>query len=267
MMTDGSSAASSSLMTRSVSFISKGSTTRILFDAGGLADLFNAHLFHNVPLQGFAGGGVLLMAGHAGNGVIHDDNGGDALVIGDVDQSGDAGMHKGGISDDRHRIFGAVNTPGLVKTVKAGDGSAHANGGIHREERRGSAQGIAADVAADHDAQFMQHIEYPSVRQPGHMTGGRIGTSSSKVSKGFSVPEQDLGHNALGKLPDEREHVLAVAGDAQTFDMGLDDGIQLFRHIDGFIFFSKSSISFTGMAVDKSSFKTPALSPNASLVY
>ena len=41
--------------------------------------------------------------------------------------------------EQRQTIFGAVEAPGLVKTVKPGDGSAHANGGIHREERRGSA--------------------------------------------------------------------------------------------------------------------------------
>ena len=42
------------------------------------------------------------MAGHAGDGVVQDDDRGVGLVIGDVGQAGHAGVHEGGVSDNRH---------------------------------------------------------------------------------------------------------------------------------------------------------------------
>ena len=40
------------------------------------------------------------MTGHAGDGVVEDDDGGIAPVIRNIDQPGHAGMHEGRVADD-----------------------------------------------------------------------------------------------------------------------------------------------------------------------
>ena len=83
---------------------------------------FQIHGGGGLALDVVAGGGVLLMAGHAGDGVVQNDNDGIALVVGDVYQAGDAGMDKGGIADDSHASSSPPRSPRrLVEAVEGGD--------------------------------------------------------------------------------------------------------------------------------------------------
>jgi hypothetical protein len=44
--------------------------------------------------------GVLLVAGHAGDGVVRDNHGGGGVVVGDIDKARDARVDEGGVADD-----------------------------------------------------------------------------------------------------------------------------------------------------------------------
>ena len=91
------------------------------------------------------------MAGHAGDGVVQHDDHGVGTVIGDVDEAGDAGVGKGGVTDDRHALFLPFRSPGFVVAVEGGHGGAHTDTGIHGAQGSAGPQGIAADVSADVD--------------------------------------------------------------------------------------------------------------------
>ena len=58
--------------------------------SAGAGEQFQIELDRIIPLKGFAGGRILLMAGHTGDGVIEYDRSGIAAVISGVDQPGNA---------------------------------------------------------------------------------------------------------------------------------------------------------------------------------
>ena len=70
------------------------------------------------------------MSGHAGRGIVHDEHGAGSLIVGHILQRVDAGVHKGGIADDRHPVLDIFASPGLLHAVERGDGGAHAHGRI-----------------------------------------------------------------------------------------------------------------------------------------
>ena len=114
-----------------------------------------------IALQRDARAGVLLVTGHTGDAVIHDDGDHGALVVDGVDQGRDAGVEEGRISDDRHVVLG---TAGFDRPVRYGDAGAHAAAGMDGAERWDETEGVAADIAVDRHFELVQHIEYPPVR-------------------------------------------------------------------------------------------------------
>ena len=124
-------------------------------DADAPAETLQIDLGAGVPLQVVAGGGVLLVAGHAGDGVIKNDDGGVGLVVGDVDEARDAGVHEGAVADDGHGLPLHLAAAGLVEAVEAGDGGAHADGGVDGAEGGHRAQGVAADIAQHRELQLI----------------------------------------------------------------------------------------------------------------
>ena len=61
-------------------------------------------------------------------------------------------------------FFSASSASGLVVAMQSGNGSAHADAGIHGAQGSGSTQGIAADVAAHINFCALEGIEQATVR-------------------------------------------------------------------------------------------------------
>ena len=99
--------------------------------AHGLAECLEVDLTCGVALDVVTGGGVLLMARHAGDGVVQNDHGGVALVVSNVCKTGHAGMHEGGVADDCHGLALALLAQCLIKAVEGADGCAHAKRHFH----------------------------------------------------------------------------------------------------------------------------------------
>ena len=107
---------------------------------------------------------VVLVAGHAGDGIIQHHHRGYALIVGNIYKPGYAGMDKRGIADNGNTLFCAFRTAGGIEAVQPGDRSTHADAGIYHRERCLSAERIAAYIAADIKIHAFKRIVQPSVR-------------------------------------------------------------------------------------------------------
>ena len=173
------------------------------------------------------------MAGHSGDGVVQDDDRGVGLVVGHVDEARDPGVDEGGISDDRHGLALSLSAAGLVEAVEAGDGGAHADGGVDGAEGRHGPQGVAADVPQDRQLVLRQGVEQSPVgaagahhRRPGGDGLLQLGSHGGGLTQ--------LGrHQILVELVNGGEHVLACGGQAQGAAVGLNEAVQLLHHRQG----------------------------------
>ena len=133
-------------------------------DSHSMADSLDAYSGSRVALDVEAVGRVVLMTGHACDGVIQNDNSGIACVVRNIYKTCDTRMDKGGVADHCNSLVLIFTLAGNVEAVETADGSAHADSGIHSAERSGSAKSVAADIAADHNAKLFQGVEHTSVR-------------------------------------------------------------------------------------------------------
>ena len=189
------------------------------------------------------------MPGHTGDGVIQNDHGGVGAVVGHVDQTRHAGMHKGGVADDCHGLPFGLTLQHAVEAVNAGDGSTHTQGGIHRAKGSHRAQGITADVTQNGDLILRQGIIHPSVRtaRAHHRRTGRDhavcgGTHSRLLAEGFC-------NGGLGEFPETRELLLADHGNAHGLHRRLDDGIQLLDDVQSLHLGGELRDQFLGQGV------------------
>ena len=107
------------------------------------------------------------MAGHAGDGVVHDDHRCVRLVVGHVHQTGDAGVHEGGVANDGNGLIVRCTVLGFGEAVKTGNGSAHADNGIHSLQGSNGAQGVTADITQNGDFILFQGVEQTTVGASG----------------------------------------------------------------------------------------------------
>ena len=98
------------------------------------------------------------MACHACDGVIEHDDRGIGGIVCDIDKSGDSGVDKGGVTDNGYCLALIFAAHSLVETVKAADGSAHADDAVNRVERSYRAESVAADIADNGDLVFLENI-------------------------------------------------------------------------------------------------------------
>ncbi len=113
------------------------------------------------------GGGVGLVARHAGGGIVGDDGEGVAFVVHHIDKTADAGVGEGGIADDGHRFFAKVASARFFQPQCHADGRPHAHHAVHGGKRRQSAQCVAADVGCHGESHFPQNPEQAAVRAAG----------------------------------------------------------------------------------------------------
>ena len=170
------------------------------------------------------------MAGHAGDAVVQHDDGRVAVVIGDVNEAGDAGMDEGGVADDGHAL-GFIFRVGLIPSMERGDGSAHADAGVNHAQGSGRAQGVAADVSADGDLQLFQGIEQSPVGAAGakHRRTGR--DRHIQADGGVFFSQNHLADQPLGVFALKGEGFLTDDFHADGLAVFFQEGIQLFQHV------------------------------------
>ena len=185
-----------------------------------------------IAADGVAVGRIVLMAGHAGDGIVQHNHRGNAPVVGDIHQPGDAGMAEGGVADHRHGPGGLLLAPGGIEAVKPADGRAHADADVDGGQRRGGTQGIAADIAADIDLQFFQGVKQAAVGTAGAEHGRPGRDVAFKGVVGPVLPQQGLPDGSLAVFADGREQQAADDRHAMLAAVGLDDVVQLLDDID-----------------------------------
>jgi len=161
------------------------------FYSHGLCKSFKVYRNGGIALNGFAGGGILLVSGHARYAVVENYDGGNALVVCDVYKTGNARMNKGGIADDRHRFFGGFVVVCFIEAVEGGNACAHANAGVDLGKGSECTEGVASDVSADIYVKLFESVVKTSV--------GAAGTKHRRTDGNVG-----LKRNALGLLAEYR---------------------------------------------------------------
>ena len=100
-------------------------------------------------LQGSARPRVVLVPGHAGNPVVHDDGNDVAAVVCHIDQRRDGAVEEGRITDDRHMAFLIAGDGCAVRHAHAG---AHATDCMQRVQWLHHTQGVTANIAVNRHA-------------------------------------------------------------------------------------------------------------------
>ena len=202
-------------------------------DADRVTQRFQIDLRAGVALEVEAGRRVLLVAGHTGDGVIENDDGRSRLVVGDVDETRDAGMHERRIADDGDGVVGVLLAGGLVEAVQAGDGRAHTDGRVDRLQRRGRAQRVAADVAEDGQLVLFERVEQTSVRTARAHDGRTRRDRLIEGVTGMDSHAELFGNIILAELADAAEQLLARdILDADGAAVRLNDPVQLLHDDD-----------------------------------
>ena len=174
-----------------------------------MAQCFQVNCCGHIATNGFSGSWVLLLTGHAGDGVIQNQYQRITLVVSNINQAGNTGVNKGGVTDYRYGFLFAFRTSCFVKTMERRYRCAHADAGIHRIQRRRRAQGVAANVTADKHLLFFQGIEDTSV--------GTTAAHCRRTHWNFLIQcnffrlfaQHQLGNQGLRELPANREQILS----------------------------------------------------------
>ena len=102
----------------------------------GTAERFQINFGGRIALDVVPGRRVLLMSGHAGDGVVQNDHRGCGVVVHNICKTGHAGMHKRGVTDDTDGFVLILRSARLVEAMHARARSAHADIEIHGIERQ-----------------------------------------------------------------------------------------------------------------------------------
>ena len=168
------------------------------------------------------------MARHARDGVIEDDDGGDALIVGDVGKPRHARVHERAVADDGDRLFLALFAERLVEAVDARKRGAHAGGDVEGVEGSRRAQRVAADVAEHGELVFRKEIEHPPVRAARAHDGraGRHGVCKLLALRNGAA--EGGGDKILRIFVLQGEDILADDREPELLAVIFDDGIELF---------------------------------------
>ena len=118
MITEGASAASSSLITASGLGKVCGVNNSYSVDSHSMADSLDAYSGSRVALDVEAVGRVVLMTCHACDGVIQNDNSGIACVVRNIYKTCDTRMDKGGVADHCNSLVLIFTLAGNVEAVE-----------------------------------------------------------------------------------------------------------------------------------------------------
>ena len=110
------------LLLQRLDLIGRDRRDAVLGEAERAHHALDVDLDRLLALQGHSGARVLLMPGHAGDPVVHDDGDDVALVVEHVEQRRDSAVEEGRVADDRDM---ALAVAGLRRAVGDADALAH----------------------------------------------------------------------------------------------------------------------------------------------
>ena len=188
-------------------------------------------------LKGIAAAGVVLMAGHAGDGVIQHYGNHVSLIVENLGGTGHAAVEKGGVPQNAKDLFSSLSgdLKGLGHAHANGESAAHADTGIYGAQRRRCAQGVAADVAGNNKVFSFGHgVEESPMgaartqrRRPGHRRYRQL--LDLRLDAEYHLP-QPLGI----QLIETADQLLSGAEDASGLDLFLHKGFQFFDDVQLF---------------------------------
>ena len=117
------------------------------------------------------------MARHAGGRVVHNQHRDVALVIAGGCQARHPTVEKRGIPNNGQRLSRKIAPFGLFGPMRHGNAGTHANGGIHRSQRRRGTQRIATDISKYRQPHLFEHVKHTAMRTSSaqcRRTGGQI---------------------------------------------------------------------------------------------
>ncbi len=154
--TDGSSSFKNSFRVVSISDTAKAGTVFTCSEFPGADQRFEFNHRSYLTLQGATRAWVLLVTGHSGDPVIHNDGDHLAAVIHCVEQGWDSGMEEGGITNHRHMFLGAArfNCP-----MRYGNPGPHTSAGMNGAEGWDEPQGVTADISVHRHFELVEDIE------------------------------------------------------------------------------------------------------------
>ena len=141
-------------------------------------------------------------------------------------------MHEGRVAQHGHGLALALFRQGLVEAVDRADGGPHTFAGLNGIQRLVGGQGVAADVAQHRDLVLGQGVEQAAVGTSGAQHGGTAGDVLPQAHPGLAGLAQLFGHETLGELALQRQHVLAQHVQTQGPAVVLDHGVQLLQDQD-----------------------------------
>ena len=206
-----------------------------LFHAAGAAQPGDVHRRHGAEGQGRLDAGVVLMPGHGGGAVVHDDDRALALVVDHVQQRRDARMEERAVADGAH---GGLGQPGKAHAVQHAHARAHGPHGVLGIEGRQGAEVVAADVARHRHLHLGKVVERGAVRAAGAQQRAAAGEGFGRVAeRGGRIFKDARLAAAFGDVLRQQfaadgENVLAARGDAHSPDLLLDEGVKLLDHDD-----------------------------------
>ena len=166
------------------------------------------------------------MSGHAGDGVVYDNNVGNSLVVCNIHKTCNAGMHECGVADNGYTLVSLAAN--LGKAVKCGNGCAHAKRGVHACKRCRRAESVASNIAAYVQTTLFEEVENASVGTSGAKHRRSYGDIVFKRVALILFAKKKLGNKLLRELSADGEYIFTVALDSHSLDVCFNDGIKLF---------------------------------------
>ena len=206
----------------------------VLVAVGG-EDVLDLQGLGDVALQVAAAAGVLLMTGHAGDGVVEHDGDEVALVVDDLGRAGHAAVEERRVAHDAEdlavRLAGQLE--GLGHAHADAEAAAHAHDAVQRAQRRGAAEGIAADIAGDHEVLVAGHrVEEAAVRAA-RAQCGRTGHGGDADVDRLGLPAEDALLQKLRiQLIELAGQALALTGDTGRADLGFHKIVELLDDVE-----------------------------------
>ena len=234
-----------------------------LFKAHGLQNLFDADVFGFFTHQGMSGARVVLMAGHGGDAVVQHTGDHVAIVIHDLQGTGDAAVEECTVAQnaDDLLVF-APACKGLGHAHTGAETGAHADGGIQSTQRLGTAQSVATDVAGDHHIlQAGNFVEKAAVRTAG-AKHWRTGHRSAIYFLGLGLlAGEPFPHDARVQLIHPGNDGFTFTGNAGRLDLLFHEGLQLFHHIEFFHLGGKGGDQLHGQRIGDTQFQIGSIVP------
>ena len=172
------------------------------------------------------------MTGHAGDGVIGNDNRADGAIVCHVEKSGEAAVAEGGVAENCNGFLCLLMTACLFHAVCHSDGCTHTYACVNSAERRQRTESVAADIGTYREFELSEYVIKTPVRAAGAEYGGTHGNALSVHGTCFLFAVKLVCNLARKKLTLNAGAIFAAALDAPRLDGVLIEGLHILNYIE-----------------------------------